>query len=262
MTIIFNGREFAKKKEKELAEKVTKLKEKGVSPKLVSILVGDNPTSALYTSLKKKAAERVGAEMDIRHFPEEILIEELVNLISDLNKDTSVHGIMIQLPLPEKLKSDTNKITSKIDPLKDVDGLNEKSEFISATVKAIVLIMKEASSYLFDNVVVVGSTGMVGKPLIKLLKELEYKVTGVDITTKNLEKRLKKADLIISATGQPGLIKEDMVSDGVVIIDVGSPKADVDEGVYKKASFYTPVPGGVGPVTIVSLLDNLVIATK
>lgn len=273
MTIIFDGREFARKKEAEQIKKVEALKGEGITPKLVSILIGDNPASLIYSNLKKRAAERIGAEMEIRILDSEITPSEIIEGIKKLNEDQQIHGIMIQMPLPLKIENYKLKILDAIAASKDIDGLREKSDFIPATVKAIILIMKEADNYLFDNVVVVGSTGMVGKPLVKLLKQLEYKVTGVDIATKNLEEKTKKADLIISATGKPGLIKADMVKDppsheamegqgGVVIIDVGSPKGDVDPEVYKKASFYTPVPGGVGPVTIASLLDNLLIASK
>lgn len=261
-TIIFRGREFAQKREAQLAKKVEKLKEQGITPKLVSILIGDDPASILYTNLKKKVANRVGAEFSIINFPISTKPQRIIQTIKQFNKDDKVHGIMVQLPLPKGLTNSKLLITNSIAPSKDVDGLRAASEFIPATVKAVVLIMKEASKYLFDKVVVVGSTGMVGKPLVKLLRDLEYKVVGVDINTKNLEEKTKKADLVISATGVPGLIKKNMVKEGVVIIDVGSPKGDVDPEVYKKASFYTPVLGGVGPVTIVSLLDNLIISTK
>lgn len=259
---IFNGSEYAKKKEVELSKKVETIKTGGVVPKLVSILVGVDPASILYSNLKKKAAERIGAEMEIKILDSEITSEEIILGIEKLNRDPKVHGVMIQMPLPKKLMKDKEKIINSIDSRKDVDGLRENSEFVPATVKAIVLIMREASKYLFDNVVVVGSTGMVGKPLVKLLRELEYKVVGVDIKTENIKEETLKADLIISATGKSGLIKSEMVKDGVAIIDVGAPKPDVEPSVAKKASFITPVPGGVGPVTVVSLLENLLIASK
>lgn len=262
MTIVFDGNSFAKVKEQQLTQKVFTIKENRITPKLVSILVGDDPASILYTALKRKAAERIGAIMEVKILDSAISSEEIIEGIKKLNDDTSVHGIMIQMPLPAHLKPYRDEIVNSIKVEKDVDGLRENSNFIPATVKAVVLIMKEASKYLFDNVVVVGSSGMVGKPLVKLLKELEYKVIGVDIDTPNLEEKTKKADLIISATGKAGLITPEMVKDGVVVIDVGSPKPDVELEVAKKASFITPVPGGVGPVTIISLLDNLIIASQ
>lgn len=262
-TIIFNGKDFSGRIEKGLFEKILVLKKNKINPKLVSILIGNNKASLLYTSLKKKAAERVGAAMEVKVLYEEVTTEDVVLGIEKLNSDNSVHGIMVQMPIPKNLNKD--KILNTISKEKDVDGLRSESEFVPATVKAILKIIEAAKKEVghdFEHVVVVGSRGMVGKPLVRLLSELKYNVTECDIETEDLSKKTLKADLLISATGKAGLIKESMVKEGVCLIDVGAPRGDVDSKVYTKASFVTPVPGGVGPVTIVSLIDNLIIASQ
>lgn len=252
MTIIFDGKKFAQEKEEELKAKVAKLKTK---PKLVSILVGKNPASVLYTNLKQKAAQRVGINFEIKNLPPTISAIELTKIISDLNNDEKVNGIMVQLPLPSTLKQKTDFIVNHIDKNKDVDGLTKNSPFMPATTKAVIRIIPNRE---LNRVVVVGSKGMVGKSVIKELKNLKYNVVGVDQDEKDLKSKTQTADLLISATGVPNLIKPDMVSEDVAIIDVGSPTGDVDPSASLRASFYTPVPGGVGPVTIVSLLENLI----
>ncbi len=257
--IIFNGKKFAEEKEKELRKKVSKLKS---VPKLVSILVGEDPSSVLYTNLKKKAAERIGVEFEIMKFPDSIPELYLIKVIKNLNNDQKVNGIMVQLPLPSALKEKTQTILNNIDKEKDMDGLTQRSAFIPATTKAVIRIIgiaKEKVNTGDEKIVVVGSKGMVGKSVVKELKNLKYKVEGIDLETKDLKSETIKGDILISATGKENLIKENFVKDGVVVIDVGSPRGDVSfNKVKKKASFITPVPGGVGPVTIISLLENLV----
>ncbi len=250
MAIIFDGKAFASKKEEEL-------KSLGKHPKLASILIGSNPASLLYVNLKKKFAERVGATLEIASFDESVEAGEVKQFIEDANADSSVDGIMIQLPLPEVLRSATNDLVNSISPLKDVDGLGKNSMYLHPTSRAVIEIISE-SGRQSGVVCVVGATGMVGRPLVKDLKEKGFEVIECDHTTKNLKEETLKADILVSATGVPGLIKADMVKDGVVVIDVGSPKGDVDfDEVAVKASFITPVPGGVGPVTIACLLENL-----
>lgn len=254
MATIFDGRQFALQKEEEL-------KSLGKHPKLVSILVGDNEASHLYVNLKKKFAERVGATLEIASFNSDVSSGQIKEFIEDANADSSVNGIMIQLPLPESLKSETSDLVNSISPLKDVDGLGENSMYLHPTSKAVIQIISESGK---DSgiVCVVGATGMVGRPLVKDLKEKGYEVIECDSETKNLKEETLKADILVSTTGVPNLIKEDMVKEGVVVIDVGSPKGDVDfENVSKRASFITPVPGGVGPVTIACLLENLMEAS-
>ncbi len=262
-TTIFDGKKFAKEKKAELKARVKELKKAGISPKLVSILIGDDPASLLYISLKKKKAQEVGCLMEVKRFGPEADTDKLIRQIKLLNRDSFVHGIMIQLPLPGNLRKKTSYILETIALGKDVDGLRGKSPFVSATLKAVLQIIKvakKAVGHNFGKVVVVGASGTVGKPLIGILRRSGYKVTGYNTKTKNLKLKTKKADLLIGTTGSPGLIKKDMVKYGAVVIDVGSPKGDVDPSVSPKASFFTPVPGGVGPATIVCLLENLVIA--
>lgn len=263
--IIFDGKGLASEKEKVLTNKVQNLVKRGVTPKLVTILVGNNPASILYTNLKKKAAERIGAVMEVERFGSRVSSNTIIRTINKLNKDNAVHGIMVQFPLPRKFLSFRLQIVKSIDPKKDVDGLLTESAFLPATVKAVLQIIEVAKKEVkhdYNKVTVVGASGMVGRPLVKILRELKYTVFTSDINTKDLSKDTLKSDLIISATGKSGLIKESMVKEGVTIIDIGAPKGDVDPNVYKKAAFYTPVPGGVGPVTISCLLENLVIASK
>ena len=280
MTIIFDGKAFAEKKEQTIKSKVQKLKEKGIKLKLVSILVGDDPASILYTKLKKKASERVGIEFEIIRFGSDEStrlpvgqVHRIKKVIFQLNKDSNVHGIMVQLPLPEKLKFNTREVIEAITPEKDVDGMREDSKFVPATVKAVLEILKVAkvdkalpAVRQVDKVAVVGSDGMVGKPLVKELKGMNYDVFEVDKKSKKFSdeamKQFSDADVLVSAAGVPNLIKPDMVKDGAVVIDAGSPKGDVDPSTALRARFFTPVPGGVGPVTVISLLENLVLGVE
>lgn len=263
MPIIFDGRDFAAKKEAVLLSRVFGLKTRGVYPKLASIIVGDDPASKLYVGLKQKAAKRIGAELDIYYIPEKTRLEDIILLIGTLNTDDTVQGIMIQMPLPGKLAENHDQIVNLINPEKDVDGLQKDSQFLHPTSKAVVDILIEAEKQLeikMKTVCVVGATGMVGAPLVEELKVEGYKVIECNSKTKDLKSQSLLADVVISCTGIPGIIKGDMVKEDVVIIDVGSPKGDVSPTAYDKAAFYTPVPGGVGPVTISCLLENLISA--
>lgn len=264
-TIIFDGGKFAAKKEITLSNRVLGLKTREVYPKLASILISKDPASQLYVSLKKKAAERIGAEVDIYLIKENSKPEDLILLIKTLNVDKSVHGIMIQMPIPGKMGNLKDTIVSSIKPEKDVDGLRVDSPFLHPTSKAVMEIIEEAKKAipLRGNpckVVVVGATGMVGTPLVRGLKKENYKVTECNTKTSNLKKETLQADILVSATGIPNIINRDMVKYGAVVIDVGSPKGDVDPTARLRAGFVTPVPGGVGPVTISCLLENLVSA--
>jgi len=263
MTTIFDGKEFARRKEKLLRGKVNKLLKLGIKPKLVSILVGDDPASLLYLNLKKKRAEAVGAEVEVLKLPRDVAMNRFIATIKKANNDQNVHGIMVQLPLPRNLRHETKDLINAIVPEKDVDGLRDDSPFVPAAVRAILSIIDEAQKILnLDlnlNYCVVGSKGMVGRRLYKELRRMKHVVVGVDLNTKYIIRDTKYADVLVSATGVPGLIKADMVKNGAIVIDVGSPKGDVQfNQVAKKASFITPVPGGIGPVTIACLLENLV----
>ncbi len=259
MAIIFDGKKFAKEKESLLKEKISKLK---TTPKLVSILVGNDEASVLYTNLKQKAAKRVGIKFEIKKFPSIVTRDTLIDLINKLNKDKSVNGIMVQLPLPNQLKIKTQGILNVIAKEKDIDGLTRNSPYVPATVKAVRGIIEYATKplpYFGKRAVVLGAKGVVGKGVVTLLARMGYKVTECDKNTRDLYAKLTGADLIISATGAPGLIKGEMIKEGFIAIDVGAPYGDFDfKSVVTRAGFITPVPGGVGPVTIVCLLENLV----
>jgi len=271
MVVIFDGQKFAQDKEKVLQWEFEKLTKKGCSLKLISILVGQDPASRLYVSLKEKAANRIGVVFEKQEFSENVDAKELTDFIKNQNNDSSVGGIMVQLPLP--VAFDDNKtmtILREIAPQKDVDCLTPenlgllmigKSRVLPATVRGIWEILGEAGineeTIVGKNVCILGRSDIVGKPLANLLINRGATVTVGHRQTKNLSCITKRADIIISATGSPNLVKGEMVKEGAVVIDVGSPKGDVDfNSVVKKASFITPVPGGVGPMTVVSLLEN------
>ena len=266
MATIFDGRKFAAEKEITLQNRVLGLKARGVYPKLASIIIGNDPASVLYVNLKKKAAEKTGAEVDIYNIPENSKVDDLTLLIDTLNTDKTVRGIMIQLPLPSPMSKFKNRIIESINPKKDVDGLRPDSEFLHPTSKAVIEIIDKAKkdkNYVRKaspcKVVVVGATGMVGTPLVKELKIEGYEVIECDSKTPDLQGLSLQADILVSTTGVPDIIKGDMVKNWAIVIDVGSPRGDVDfDSVVKKASFITPVPGGVGPVTIICLLENLI----
>lgn len=263
MSIIFDGKQFAKKKEAQLAKKVVSLKKRGIEPKLVSFVDPTNEVAMKYALLKQKAAARVGAEVEIYHINKLRGLTPLLQSIKLVNNDNSIHGVMIQFPLTKSLNTVKDKILGQIDSKKDVDGLKVDSSFVPATVKAVQSIMNEAGIEKSDSIVVLGSKGEVGKRLVKYLSFKGYSAVGHDKETKNLVEACNSADVIISTTGQAKIVTAEMVKNQAVVIDVGYPQADVDfDLVSKKTRFITPVPGGVGPVTVVSLLENLVFAAS
>ncbi|HET7099134.1 MAG TPA: bifunctional 5,10-methylenetetrahydrofolate dehydrogenase/5,10-methenyltetrahydrofolate cyclohydrolase [Patescibacteria group bacterium] len=261
-TVIFDGREFAETKEEALILKVLELRQKGVSPHLVSIIVGDNPASHLYVGLKKQAVERIGGDVTVVALNKNVTLEKVMETIDWYNNDTEIQGIMVQLPLPEQLLDSKFQILDSISPAKDVDGLRSDSKFTHPTAQAVMDIIDFANGYLdltkTSNCVVVGASGMVGTSVAKELKKKGYNVTECDKDTVDLKSETLKADILVSATGQAGLITEDMIKSDATVIDVGSPVGNVDLDLKSKASFVTPVPGGVGPVTISCLLENLI----
>jgi len=258
---IFSGATWAKTEEEIIQLGTEELQRNyQMTPKMVSILVGDNPASLLYSGLKLKAAKRINADFILKHFTKDATFQEIASYITKKAQDPSIHGIMIQLPLPQNLLSKTSDLINHIPPQKDVDGLRLNSPFDHPTAKAIFDIL-ETISEKDDQILLIGSTGMVGRSLTKILNKNDIVFTGCDKEEKNLREKTLSADIIISATGVPKLIKADMVKKGVKIIDVGSPQGDVDfEAIKNIASFITPTRGGVGPLTIAHLLSNLLTA--
>ena len=268
---MFDGKDFARKKELELAEKVKRLDR---VPKLVSIVVGEDRASHLYVNLKGEAAKRVGIQFKKIEFKvksEKLKVEEIINIINKLNGDDLVTGIMVQMPLPQDIRDKTFDIVSAIAPEKDVDGLTGRGRFLArrtglgrltflpATVKAVLKILEaEKVAVAGKPVVVVGRSRILGRPLAEELRRLGAKVTVAHSQTPDLGAVTRTAEILVSATGKPGLVTRDMVKPGAVVIDVGEPRGDVNEGVQEVASFVTPVPGGVGPVTVACLIENVV----
>lgn len=271
---IFDGKLFASEREKIIKNKVAELKLLGIKPKLNVILTSKDPASILYVNLKQKAAERVGIEMEVyKAITNTRDYRYILNLLAVFNTDPTVHGIMIQLPLGKRYIPYKTKILESINPLKDVDGLRQNSMYMPATVKAIIEIIKEAQRKVLminpPHVFVIGSKGVVGSAVIRALELLGYPVKGFDVKITRNWRDLwgvpsfmsLKADIIITATGKPGVLEARHVNRGAVVIDVGSPKPDARmREIRQKAAFLTPVPGGVGPVTIVSLLENVITA--
>lgn len=261
MARIFDGKLYSLKKQLLLKSGAKLLKEKGKNLKLATILVGNDSASRLYVNLKKKYIEEIGLEVDIYNLPETAKKDEIITLIDTLNTDTNVNGIMLQLPLPENLKGYRDELIEGIEDSKDVDGMKKESKFIPPTVKAVLEILSLARNEVeveVENICVVGASGTVGKVLVKELKKRGNNVLEADENTKNLENLTKVSDVVISATGVINLISPDMLKQDVILIDVGSPFGDMDPRCGDLASFFTPVPGGVGPVTISCLAENLV----
>lgn len=277
---IIDGKQIAADVRAEVAQKVAELKKKGIAPCLAVILVGDNPASVSYVTGKQKALAEVGMVDRSVHLPEDTTEEALLKLINELNKDDSVHGILVQLPLPKHISED--KVIMAIDPLKDVDGFHPvnvgnmvigRPGFLPCTPHGIIVLLKKAGIKTNGkHAVVIGRSNIVGKPVSILLvqKSVNCTVTMCHTGTKNMSEITKQADIIVVASGQPHTLTADMVKDGAVVIDVGvnrihdaSKKSgfrligdcDFDE-VKEKASFITPVPGGVGPMTIAMLMVN------
>lgn len=254
MTIIFDGNDYAQKKKLLLQQNVNLLREKGIIPHLATILIGSDTASNLYVSLKKKFLESIGCQVDIYSLNLRTKFEEIELLINSLNEDISVHGIMVQFPLPKSIEIYKTKIINLISNSKDVDGLQKDSLYLHPTSKAVMEILAIAifeTKKEVKTVYVAGSTGMVGRPLVMELKRLGYLITD----------KTDNADCVISATGVSNLITPQMIMNNQIAIDVGSPKGDINPLVKDKAIFFTPVPGGVGPVTITCLAENLIIAS-
>jgi methylenetetrahydrofolate dehydrogenase (NADP+)/methenyltetrahydrofolate cyclohydrolase len=274
MPTIIDGKAISTQIKDELKEQVAKMKAEGITLCLAVIQVGADPASCVYVRNKKKACEYIGIESLSYELPEETTQEELLNLIKELNARKDVNGILVQLPLPKGL--DEEKILDAIDPLKDVDGFHPmnvgnlsigRKGFVSCTPAGVIQLLKRSGIQIEGKeCVVVGRSNIVGKPMSMLLLRENGTVTTAHSRTKNLQEVTKRADILVAAVGKPRMITADYVKDGAVVIDVGIHRnevnklcGDVDyENVAPKCSAITPVPGGVGPMTIAMLMKNCV----
>jgi len=290
---IISGNEVAKEIRAELKERVDKLKKQGVTPGLVIIRVGEDPASVSYVAGKGKAAEEIGVWSQTIVLPESASEEELLSKVKEMNKAEHVDGILVQLPLPKHINAD--KVLNLIDPAKDVDGFHPINVgkmligdpyFMPCTPHgAVELMIRSGNPPEGKHVVICGRSNIVGKPLMAMLvqknKRANATVTVVHTGTKNMAEITRQADILVAAMGSPEVIKADMVKEGAVVIDVGvnrvgwkpsktdptkqvpDLRGDVDfEAVKEKASAITPVPGGVGPMTITMLMVNTVVAAE
>ncbi|EYQ18555.1 bifunctional methylenetetrahydrofolate dehydrogenase/methenyltetrahydrofolate cyclohydrolase FolD [Staphylococcus aureus] len=275
---ILDGKQIAKDYRQGLQDQVEALKEKGFTPKLSVILVGNDGASQSYVRSKKKAAEKIGMISEIVHLEETATEEKVLNELNRLNNDDSVSGILVQVPLPKQVSE--QKILEAINPEKDVDGFHpinigklyiDEQTFVPCTPLGIMEILKHADIDLeAKNAVVIGRSHIVGQPVSKLLLQKNASVTILHSRSKDMASYLKDADVIVSAVGKPSLVTKDVVKEGAVIIDVGNTpdengklKGDVDYDAVKEiAGAITPVPGGVGPLTITMVLNNTLLAEK
>jgi len=286
--LIIDGSAIAEEIREELKEKIAELKSEGVTPGLAVVLVGEDPASQVYVRMKGKACEELGLYSETIRLPAEYKEEALLKLIDDLNANPKIHGILVQLPLPDHINE--TKVLNRISPEKDVDGFHPVNVgrmfigdpgFLPCTPHGVQeLLVRSGNSPEGKHVVVVGRSNIVGKPVAAILmqkkKGANATVTVCHSKTKDLPSVTRQGDIIIAAMGVPQFIKADMVKEGAVVIDVGvnrvdDPSAkrgyrlvgDVDfEAVKEKASAITPVPGGVGPMTIVMLIKNTVLSAE
>lgn len=276
--IVISGKELADKIRADLKVRVNQfIAEKQVVPHLVVILVGDNPASVSYVRGKQKGCEQTDMKSTLIKLPEDISENELIQEIEKLNQDDSVHGILVQLPLPKHISE--NKIINTISVKKDVDGfspinvgkmlLNEEC-FLPCTPAGIIRMIKEANIDINGkHAVVIGRSNIVGKPVSQLLLRENATVTICHSRTKDLKSYTKEADILVAAIGKPRFVTADMIKPGAIVIDVGVNRVvdklcgDVDyDNALSVAGYITPVPGGVGPMTITMLLENTLEAAK
>lgn len=265
----FDGNKYATEVEAKIANMVQKLKR---TPKLVSIVIGDEKGALFYQKLKKKKASEVGIDIEIKSFDATITVRELIDYIKKLNEESSVNGIMLQLPLPKTFsKGDRDLIINSIAPNKDVDGMKKNSSYLAPVVRAADTAVSLSEEWIHHNelpykVVIVGSEGFEGSKILEYYlhtnRQNSYLPIGVDKGSRYFKEKVSQADILISVAGSPDLIKPDMVKEGVVLIDVGSPKGDIDKNAYEKANYISPVPGGVGPLTIAYLMENIYLSAR
>jgi methylenetetrahydrofolate dehydrogenase (NADP+)/methenyltetrahydrofolate cyclohydrolase len=286
--VLLKGKPIAKQIEQEIALEVAAMKEKGVIPRLSVVLVGEDPASAVYVASKSKACERVGMESDTVKLPASAGQDEVMAVIDDLNKNPRVHGILVQLPLPAQI--DTDAVISEVNPVKDVDGFTPENMgrlllgipyTVACTPAGILEILDR---YHVDiegkNVVIIGRSRIVGKPLAALLMQKaggrNCTVTVCHSGTRDISQFTSCADMVVTAMGSPGYLRGEMVSEGCIIVDVGMNRVEDPsakrgyrlvgdarfEELVDKASYITPVPGGVGPLTVAMVIKNTLIAAK
>ena len=277
--VLLDGKILSAKIKEEVKVEVTQIvKEKNITPGLAVILVGNDAASATYVASKAKACKDAGIYSVVHEMPESITQEELLDTINMMNNNPKLDGILVQLPLPKHI--DTTTVLEAINPLKDVDGfhpynvgrmVSNLDSFLPATPFGVMRMFEEHNIELSGkDVVVIGSSDIVGKPMASLLINKKATVTVCNSRTKDLKSHTSKADIVIIAVGVPYLLKEDMVKDGAIVIDVGINRLDTGklvgdadfEGLKNKCSFLTPVPGGVGPMTIAMLLKNTIKASN
>jgi methylenetetrahydrofolate dehydrogenase (NADP+)/methenyltetrahydrofolate cyclohydrolase len=277
MTIL-DGKKLSAKIRENVKVEVQKLQKKDITPGLAVVLVGEDPASAAYVKMKSKACKDAGIYGIVHEMPESISQDKMLEIIEMMNKNPNIDGILVQLPLPKQI--DTTVVLEAIDPSKDVDGFHPYNVgrvvagldgFVPATPYGVMKLLEE---YDIDpkgkNVCVVGASNIVGKPMATLMLNANATVEICHIYTKNLKEHTLKADIICVGVGVVNLIKEDMVKDDAIIIDIGINRlengkltGDVDfEAVSSKCSYITPVPGGVGPMTIAMLLENTIKSAK
>ena len=278
MAELIDGKRISQEIKDELKEKVAELKGQGISVCLAVIQVGDNPASTVYVGNKKKACAYVGIESLAYELPEETTEEELLALVQELNGKKEVNGILVQLPLPKHI--DEDKVIKTINPAKDVDGFHPQSVgalsigqrgFVSCTPAGIIQLLKRSGIEIDGReCVIIGRSNIVGKPMALLLLRENGTVTICHSHTKDLKEVARRADILVVAIGRAKFVDADYIKEGAVVIDVGMDRdengklcGDVDfAAVEPKASYITPVPGGVGPMTIATLLKNTVTAAK
>lgn len=271
---IIDGKNLSNQIKEQLKKTCEILKEKGITPGLGVILVGEDSASQTYVSMKEKACKTVGINSYMYRLPSNTEEKALLNKIEELNNDKNIHGILVQLPLPKQIN--TTKILEAIDVKKDVDGfhalnvgylVDDREGFVPCTPLGVMRLLKEYNINPTGlHACIVGASSIVGKPMQHLLTNIRATTTICHSKTKNLASHTKSADLIVVGVGKPNLIRADMVKKGAIVIDVGINRlengklvGDVDfEAVSKKCSFITPVPGGVGPMTIAMLLSNTI----
>ena len=278
MATIMDGKALSLKLKEQMKQRIEQLKQQGINPKLVVVLVGDNSASQVYVRNKHKSCGEVGIESEVITMPEQTTQQELLEVVERLNQDETVDGILVQLPLPKQI--DEKTVLRSILPEKDVDGFHPVNVgllsigdecFAPATPSGIIAMFQEYGIDIAGkNCVIIGRSNIVGKPMAALLLKNHATVTICHSMTEDLASYTRRADVVIVATGHRHTLTADMVKEGAVVVDVGMNRneqgklcGDVDyEEVKEKASFITPVPGGVGPMTITELLENTIQAAQ